>query len=604
MSRSRAVESSVRFPEHFINQVAQATDIVDLIGQYIALKKRGKEFLGLCPFHDDKKPSLNVSPSKQIFKCFACGAGGGVFQFLMLYDKLDFPQAVRTLADRAHIPVPQETAVAPPSAGLSKEDLLRVTTYAARFFRSQLRSPGGTEALDYIRKRGLSEQSIDRFGLGFAPDSWDALLRAALAEGYREEQLVAAGLVARREERPGCYDRFRNRLIFPIINPAGEVVAFGGRALAAEERAKYLNSPDTALFDKSANLYALNWSRETIVSSGTAVVVEGYLDALMPLQCGVGNVVATMGTALTDRHVRLLSRYANEVVVVFDADQAGAAAAERAMEIFLAQQVHVRIATILEGKDPCDFCLARGGEAFAALIKDAPDALQYLWQRRSEQVQAAGGNLADRRRAVEDFLRLVAQSAAYGAIDEVRRGQLAQHIAHMLNIPAADLQQQMRRLTRTMPRGSTSSPSRAAAMEPAATGTDAQRQVLEVLLNQPDLFAQAAEKISPEDFFDPVLRRIAQAVWSAAGAGSLRIDELLARQELSPLAGLLVELAGGGERRGNYEQTLAGAVADLVYRRGRRELQQMRSSELSDDSLRAINEHLRQADVRRHPKIR
>jgi DNA primase len=594
----------VRFPEHFINQVAQATDIVDLIGQYIALKKRGKEFLGLCPFHDDKKPSLNVSPSKQIFKCFACGAGGGVFQFLMLYDKLDFPQAVRTLADRAHIPVPQETAVAPPSAGLSKEDLLRVTTYAARFFRSQLRSPGGTEALDYIRKRGLSEQSIDRFGLGFAPDSWDALLRAALAEGYREEQLVAAGLVARREERPGCYDRFRNRLIFPIINPAGEVVAFGGRALAAEERAKYLNSPDTALFDKSANLYALNWSRETIVSSGTAVVVEGYLDALMPLQCGVGNVVATMGTALTDRHVRLLSRYANEVVVVFDADQAGAAAAERAMEIFLAQQVHVRIATILEGKDPCDFCLARGGEAFAALIKDAPDALQYLWQRRSEQVQAAGGNLADRRRAVEDFLRLVAQSAAYGAIDEVRRGQLAQHIAHMLNIPAADLQQQMRRLTRTMPRGSTSSPSRAAAMEPAATGTDAQRQVLEVLLNQPDLFAQAAEKISPEDFFDPVLRRIAQAVWSAAGAGSLRIDELLARQELSPLAGLLVELAGGGERRGNYEQTLAGAVADLVYRRGRRELQQMRSSELSDDSLRAINEHLRQADVRRHPKIR
>jgi DNA primase len=594
----------VRFPEHFINQVAQATDIVDLIGQYIALKKRGKEFLGLCPFHDDKKPSLNVSPSKQIFKCFACGAGGGVFQFLMLYDKLDFPQAVRTLADRAHIPVPQDVVAAPPSAGLSKEDLLHVTTYAARFFRSQLRSPTGADALDYIRKRGLTEQSIDRFGLGFAPDSWDALLRAALAEGYREEQLMAAGLVARREERLGCYDRFRNRLIFPIINPAGEVVAFGGRALAAEDRAKYLNSPDTALFDKSANLYALNWSREAIVSSGTAVVVEGYLDALMPLQCGVGNVVATMGTALTDRHVRLLSRYANEVVVVFDADQAGAAAAERAMEIFLAQQVHVRIATILEGKDPCDFCLARGGEAFAALIKDAPDALQYLWQRRSEQVQAAGGNLADRRRAVEDFLRLVAQSAAYGAIDEVRRGQLAQHIAHMLNIPAADLQQQMRRLTRTMPRGSTSSPSRAAAMEPAATGTDAQRQVLEVLLNQPDLFAQAAEKISPEDFFDPVLRRIAQAVWSAAGAGSLRIDELLARQELSPLAGLLVELAGGGERRGNYEQTLAGAVADLVYRRGRRELQQMRSSELSDDSLRAINEHLRQADVRRHPKIR
>ena len=594
----------MRFPEHFINQVAQTTDVVELVGQYIALKKRGKEFIGLCPFHDDKRPSLNVSPSKQIFKCFACGAGGGVFQFLMLYEKLAFPEAVRTLAERARIPLPQDVSTAPEPKGLSRNDLIALTTFAARFFRSQLRSPAGADALRYALSRGLTEQSIDRFGLGYAPDSWDALLRAALAEGYGEQQLVAAGLVARREERPGCYDRFRNRLIFPILNPAGEVIAFGGRALAAEEHAKYLNSPDTALFDKSAQLYALNWSREAIVSGGTTVVVEGYLDALLPLQCGVGNVVATMGTALTDRHVRLLARYANQAVLVFDADAAGSAAAERALEIFLAQQVHVRVAAVPEGKDPCDYCLARGGEAFAALVAAAPDALLYVWQRRNEQVQAAGNNLASRRAAVEDFLRLVAQSSAYGAIDEVRRGQLAQHIAHMLNIPASDLQQQMRRLARSVARSARAPAMEPRGMEPGAVGSDAQRDLLEVLLNRPDLFAQAAERVSPDDFTDPTLHQVAQAAWPAWQQGAVRIDELLAREELSTLAALLVDLAAGGERRGNYEQTLTGAVDNLVYRRGRQEMQDMKSSGLSDESLRTLNAHLRQDDVRRHPKIR
>ena len=591
----------MRFPDHFIQQVAQATDIVDLVGQYVALKKRGREMVGVCPFHDDKRPSLNVSPVKQIFKCFACGAGGGVFQFLMQYDKLSFPEAVRALAERAHIPLPRTPDEAEEPAGLSKADLVAVSTYAARFYRTQLHSPAGAAALDYALKRGLTEQSIDRFGLGFAPDSWDALLRAALHDGYSEQQLVAAGLAARREDNPGCYDRFRNRLMFPILNVAGEVIAFGGRALAEGERAKYLNSPDSPLFDKSGQLYSLNWSREAIVSSGRAVVVEGYMDAIMAMQCGVGNVAATLGTALTDRHVRLLGRYAGEVVLVFDADTAGAAATDRAIEVFLAQQVHVRVATVGDGKDPCDFCLAHGGEAFGALVEAAPDALQYAWQRRNEAAQQAGGNLAARRRAVEDFMRLVAQSAAYGAIDEVRRGQLAQHIAHMLNVPAADLQQQMRRLARQVPRGGGAAPGQA---EPAAAWADPQREVIEVLLNRPDLFDQAAERISPEHFHDPVLRQVADHVWEAGAAGRLRINELLACEQLSPHSGLLVELARRGERRGNYEQTLTGAVENMLYRQGRSELQDLKLSELTDESLRAIDQHLRKADVRRVPKIR
>jgi len=588
-----------RFSEQFVQQVAQSTDIVELVSQYVALKKRGREFVALCPFHEDHNPSMYVSPAKQIYKCFACGAGGGVYQFLMQQESLSFPEAVRVLAERANIPLPAERAEEP--SGLSKSDLVRVCTFAARFYREQLLSPAGSAALEYARGRQLSEESLKRFGLGCAPEAWDALLTAARQGGYGEEQLVAAGLVARRDDG-GCYDRFRNRLMFPILDLQGRLIAFGGRALSDEQRAKYLNSPETQLYDKSAQLYALNWAREGIVSRGRAVVVEGYLDALIPLQAGVDNVVATLGTSLTDRHVRLLSRFAREVVLVFDADTAGAAASERALEMFLAQKLNVRVATVPAGKDPCDFCLAEGADAFRRLIDQAPDALHYVWQRRREALARRDGTLADKREAAEDFLRLVVSSSAYGAIDGVRRGQLAQHIAHLLNVPPSDLQQQMRRLARRLRRPAAApGAGRPAEAEPPDL---AQRYVLEVLLNRPDLFDQAAERIDPGDFFDPCLRRVADAAWALAAKGRLSPEELLGREQLADLGYLVAELASAGERRGNDEQTLAGGVEQMLHRRSRRELDALKSGGgLDDDGLRRLGNHHRSPDYRRHPKI-
>ncbi len=591
-----------RFSEQFIQQVAQSIDIVDLISQYVALKKRGKEFVGLCPFHEDHKPSMYVSPAKQIFKCFACGAGGGVFQFMMLYEKLSFPETVELLANRANIPLPKESSYQEPvSPGLSKNDLVRVTTFAARFYRDRLNSDVGAAAMNYARKRGLTDESIKKFGIGFAPDSWDSLFTAARSKGFSESQLVAAGLVSRRENASGCYDRFRNRLIFPILDPAGLVIAFGGRAMDDKDPAKYLNSPESTLFDKSAQLYALNWSREGIVSTGRAIVVEGYLDALIPIQAGVGNVVATLGTALTDRHVRLLSRYANEAVLVFDADAAGVAAAERAMEIFLAQRLHVRVATIPTGKDPCDYCLAEGGEALKRLVDEAPDALQYIWQRRRDAFEEAGGNLADRRQLVEDFLRLVVASSSFDAIDDIRRGQLAQHIGHMLNVPPMELQQQMRRLARQVAR---------AAQRPAVVpagqtngGVPAERHLLEVLLNRPDLFDAAAEQVDPADFDDPQMRVLAESIWRLGQDGRFTLDSLMASAELADSGSLIAEMVTTGQRRENYERTLAGAVENIVYRRNRRNLQSIKSSGYSDDVLRNLSETLKNPDMRRHPKI-
>jgi DNA primase len=625
-----------RFAQTFIDQVVQATDIVDLVGRYVALKKAGREFVGLCPFHEDHRPSMHVVPAKQFFYCFVCGAGGGALKFVELYQKLPFVEAVRALAERANIPIPAGDSEGP-APGLARADLLKVIAAAQDFYRGQLSQPAGKAAREYALKRGLTEESIERFGLGFAPEAWDGLTNALRRKGASEGQLVAAGLVIRRESGPGCYDRFRNRLTFPIMDLEGRVIAFGGRALAADERAKYINSPDSVLFDKSNNLYALNWARPALDAGGTAVVVEGYLDVLLPHQGGVTSVVATMGTALTDRHVRLLSRYAKEVVLVFDSDLAGAKATERALEIFMAQQIHVRVASVPEGKDPCDFVVARGGQAFADLVAAAPDAMQYVWERRMSEYRAAGGNLADRRRLVEDFLRLVATSAAYGAIDEVRRGQLAQHIGHMLNIPSTDLQQQMRALTRTLrPAGpGGNAPAQSASGDTSAAGTPQSRSpagagsslprastekaytpatgpspnlvethVLEVLLNRPDLFDTVVEKLDATDFADPTLAAIARSMWAAGHEGRCGLEELLAREEMSPYGAILARLASEGARRANFEATLSAAMEFLAYRHQRRQLDDLKTGAAGgDEALREFDKALPRKNPRNYPKI-
>ncbi len=592
----------MRFSEQFVRGVAQATDIVELVSQYVGLKKKGKEFVGLCPFHDDHRPSMYVSPAKQIFKCFVCGAGGGVFQFLMLYEKVSFPEAVGTLAERASIPIPQQRVNTGGESEFTKSDLIKVLTFAGRFFRDLLWGESPSTMLDYARKRGLTDESVKRFGLGCAPDDWDQLVRAARDKGYTDKHLIAAGLAVPRESGQGCYDRFRNRLMFPIIDPSGSVIAFGGRAMDESEGAKYINSPESVAFDKSSQLYALNWARESIVSGGTAMVVEGYLDALMPIQHGITNVVATMGTSLTDRHARLLARYAREVVLVFDSDTAGAAATERALELFLVQQFNVRVATIPPATDPCEFCLSDRGVSLRKVLDGAPDALQHVWDLRKEQYEAARGDLARRRTIVEEFLRLVVSTGTYGAIDEVRRAQLAQHIGHMLNVSPSDLQGQMRRVGRSVPRQS-----RVREDDPSVQGDPVvlgERWILEVLLNRPDLFDGIRNRVDPSGFSDASLRLIAENLWKLALQGRGNLDELLVLEELADYGGLLTDLVGAGQKRENHEQTLEAAIEHIHYRSTRRDLQQRTASQLSDDELRVLGARLQKPDLRRSPNVR
>jgi len=583
-------------PEQFIQQVLQATDIVSLIERYVALKKRGREFVGLCPFHDDKRPSMYVSPTKQIFKCFACGAGGDAIGFVMKYEKLSFMEAVRMLAEQAGMAMPQldHQNFAPAQPGMGKNDLAAVTEFAARFYQDQLGSPSGQGALAYAHSRGLTDETIQKFRIGFAPDSWDAFITAARQQGFAEQQLFAAGMMRQRENSSGGYDWFRNRLMFPIRDLGGRVIGFGGRALADGENAKYLNSPESVLFDKSSLVFDMSLARESIVASRQAVVVEGYMDVIVPHQAGVTNLVATLGTALTEQHVRLLARYAEEVVLMFDADTAGAAAAQRALELFIRQQFNVRVATIPSGKDPCDMVLAQGPDALRSLIAGAPDALQYVWDRRYEQYSHAD-NPAARRKIIEDFLQLIASSAAYGAVDAVRQQNISQHIAHLLNMSAIDVNGQIRRLVRKIkPRGLAAQP-QTPSQSNSTMSLSPERQILEVLLDKPELFDEIVERIDPPHFEDPLCRAIAEQIWHIGVAGKFTLESLMAQPQFTEWQGLLAELSFAGQRRGNHSATLNDAVNKILQREHYDELTQLKNNLSDDDSLRSLGEKLSHA---------
>jgi len=598
-----------RFPERFINQVQQATDIVDVVGQYVALKKRGKEFVGLCPFHEDHRPSLYVSPTKQIYKCFACGAGGGIFQFLMALQKVSFPEAVRQLAERAGVPVPAAEPAEGADRSLSRETLIKATTFAARFYRDRLLAQAGSAALGYARGRGLSDESIRRFGLGYAPGASEAMRSAARGAGFSDRQLLAAGLLSQRADG-SCYDRFRDRLMFPILDVAGKVIAFGGRALSEDQPAKYLNSPDTVLFDKSANLYGLNWARQEIARTGEAVVVEGYLDALMCHQAGLGNFVATLGTALTERHVRLLGRYARQVVLVFDADIAGQAAAERAIELFLTQRLDLRVATVPASggaeqvKDPCDYVLSAGAEAMRELLASAPDALGYAWSRRADEYRRAG-TLAAKREVLDAFLRLVVSSAAYGGIDALRQGLVVGHVAELVGISPRDVAERMRQLARQVRRPVRVGPAEERAGDSAAPPDRAERWILGALLNSPGLFASVREKVRPGMFRQPALRALAEQVWRLAEQDKLDLAGVLGAGQSQQWGQIVTDVHVDGERRGNYERTLAEAMEHLLRRREAEQLQELKEKSDMDEValMRKISDHARRPDPRRRPRL-
>ena len=364
--------------EEFVERVRAESDIVSLVSEYVPLKKKGKNFWGCCPFHHEKTPSFSVSADKGFFYCFGCQAGGDAFQFLMKIDNLAFMDAAAKLADKLRIPLPEKEQT-PQEAAREREtrELYRINEMARDFYHNCLTKTGyGEEARRYLADRGLSADATAAFRLGFAPPGWDKLTAAFREKGIREELLVKAGLSSPRPAGDGYYDRFRNRIMFPISDARGRVVGFGGRVID-DSQPKYLNSPETALFNKRHILFALAQAAQAISDTGQAIVVEGYMDAITAHMAGVRHVVASLGTAFTPEQARLLAKQAREIVFAYDSDAAGQNATLRALETVRKLGITVRVASVPDGKDPDDFIRRHGGDAFRELLSQAPGLLDY-----------------------------------------------------------------------------------------------------------------------------------------------------------------------------------------------------------------------------------
>jgi DNA primase len=371
------------FSSATLEKIRAGSDIVDVIGSYLPLKKAGANFTALCPFHKEKTPSFNVNPHKQIFHCFGCHKGGDVFSFVKEYENITFPEAVKRLADRAKIPLEFEQSQGEQQSRHLKDRLLQIHEQITQRWQNTLANEAsGKLARDYLKKRGVSAEAIKLFRLGSAPDLWDDTVNWAKSKNYELALVEKAGLILRKENTEHYYDRFRGRLIFPICDEQGRVIGFSGRILSGDEKAaKYVNSPETPIFTKSKVFFGLDKSKRAILDAGSAVICEGQLDLIACFMAGVQNVVAPQGTAFTEQHARIIKRYVNEVVLCFDSDEAGQNAAVRSLDHLLASGLAVRVAVVPAPHDPDSFIKANGGDAFRKLVENAEGFFDYYLNR-------------------------------------------------------------------------------------------------------------------------------------------------------------------------------------------------------------------------------
>lgn len=558
------------------DRVREATDIVDLVGTYLSLRRQGKSMVGLCPWHDDSRPSLAVNPDRQTFRCWVCNVGGDVFSFMMKMERVEFPEALELLASRAGIELPRGRRQSGGSAG-EKQELLRVLEWAAGRYRQALEAlPVAAKAREYVDSRGLSADIARAFGLGFAPDEWDWLTRQAADAGIPARHLVATGLAVERQERSGHYDRFRNRLMFPIRDPSGHCIAFGGRVLpgAQPDTAKYINSPETALFSKSSTLYGLDTARESIIASHRAIVVEGYTDCLAARQAGVKEVVAVLGTALGERHAKLLRRYADRVVLVLDGDEAGRRRADEILDLLLSEPIDLRIARLPAGVDPCDLLTAEGSDAFEAVVASACDPLDYRMDEALARLPKDAGDEATLA-AIESVLVAVARAglrtagggpaAAHAASQvRIREEQILGRLSRRFGLPVDVLRGRLTDVRRQLAsKADRSKPSRGGEPSHAASGPILEapvapaklppwdREVLEVLVGVPGSAGVLVREISREELESTEGRAVFEAACRLHEAGRpVELTDLLDALPDPRLQSLLVEVDESGSGRG------------------------------------------------------
>lgn len=420
-------------PDHKIEELRDAADIVDVVNEYVRLKRSGSRFKGLCPFHDENTPSFSVDPEKNLYYCFGCQRGGDVFKFVQEMEGVGFLESARMLAEQFGVPLPDDAI--DHEAASEKEAMYHALRWAARWFYGQLtETDEGQAALDYLHDRGFTDKTIRRFGLGYAPDAWDGLLTAAASEQLSEEILEACGLVIERKDGSGYYDRYRGRVIFPILSHVGKVLGFAGRILDPDaDQPKYINSPETDVYDKSRVLYGLRQAKQAIRSEDEVLMVEGYTDVISLYQAGVENVVASSGTALTDGQVQTLDRYAKRIVLLYDADEAGARAAVRGMNLVLQNGMGAYAVELPEGEDPDSFVQSNDAETFAAYIEDNRQDLPSFAYRKARR-EGRFDTPEDRVEVQRDIIAAIARIS-----DRNLRREYVRRTSDVLGVPDSDL---------------------------------------------------------------------------------------------------------------------------------------------------------------------
>ncbi|MGH9458161.1 MAG: DNA primase, partial [Thermoanaerobaculia bacterium] len=550
-----------------ISQVRHAADIVDLVSQFTPLKQAGRSHKGLCPFHREKTPSFHVDRGKGMFYCFGCGTGGDVFKFIMLTERMNFPEAVEYVANRAGIDLPRRKEARKGEA--DRENLLEAIEEAADAFHQALGwTPNAAEA--YLRKRGVDEELWRKYGFGYAPDSWDYILKR-LGRKFQPKKLEAAGLVLPRKSGDGFYDRFRNRLIVPIHSESGSILGFGGRSLDGSDP-KYLNSPESEIFNKSRLLYNLHRARDAMRRMERAILVEGYFDCVTLDHAGVDGVVASMGTSLTTGQAALIRRFSRRAVVCYDGDEAGRNATLRAAPVLLAQGLQVDVVDVGPGEDPDTFLRKRGLDAFIELLATPEDLFDFAIKRVAPNPAALRG--AEKSEAVEALVPLVAAVA-----DPVMRNDAAQRVADRLGLEFSSVWARVR----------------AGGGDPARTGAPAPRDLDGVVSGEKEILRVLVHGLDPDitteslraDFFrDPACRLIFETLAARGWSGAGDVNEILDSLRSEDAIAVLSSVSFAPELDPTAEERRRSDTRSMVLR--------MRRDNL-DDRLRMTNAEIKQA---------
>lgn len=553
-------------PEDIINEIKYRNDIETAVSGYVNLKRRGKNLVGLCPFHNEKTPSFTVYPENGSFYCFGCGVGGDVFTFTGLIENLDYIEAVKLLAERSGIALPQDGY--DDSMQRLKNTVYDINRDTARFFHKYLMSPDGRWALDYLTERGLTLKTIKHFGLGAAPDSWDMLIKYLKEKGYKESDILTAN-VAGKSSRGTLYDRFRKRVIFPIINIRGNIVAFSGRAMPGDDKqgGKYVNTSDTPVYKKSDNLFGINFAKS--VCSERVILVEGNMDVISLHQAGFENAVAPLGTAFTSEQAKLLARYTKEIVLMLDSDAAGQKAVRRASGILENTGLSVRVVSIPDGKDPDEYIKKNGPERFAALLEGAVGDMEYklLCAAQGINLESDDGRLKYLSAAAEiiaeadDIMtrdiyigRLcekygVSRTALTTRVDGIRKKNRAQK----RNKEISDI---------IRPKYTRDDINPEKRISPK--GTAAEETLIAVLLKNPDFYYSAREQLPPEKMITSLNRRIYGIIGEALESGAALDISVFAQRLLPAEVGYLVSLQNGEKAVKNPETVLKDCIGVIL----------------------------------------